>query len=161
MRALKMALPLINAMTSLNPPASLEELLDTFPEFITTRQTMDLQRLTHDSTDTHAGIERTRRVLEDDLHLPSDVAHFCRVHVEEIVSVVSHDTGRRRNQAQKRSSDRGLSTSGLTDEAEGLPGLDLETHTIDGADMIHHSLENASSDREVGLEMADREQGFR
>ena len=51
-----------------------------------------------------------------------------------------------------------LSTAGLTDQPERLTGLDPEAHTIDRADLIHHPLEDAAANREVGLEIVDLEQ---
>ena len=62
------------------------------------------------------------------------------------------------NQAEDRPTDGGLSTSGFTDQPERFTGLDLETHTIDRADLIHHPLEDAAPNREMGLEIVDLEQ---
>jgi hypothetical protein len=135
-----------------------QKMLDTFPELVTTREAMDLERFTNDSTDTHAWIEGTRGILKDDLHLASNVAHRGSVHVEQVLAVVSHDTRGRRDEAENGPTDRGFSTAGLTNQTKSLTRLDPEAHTIDCTDMIHHSLEDSSPNREVGLEILDFKQ---
>lgn len=139
--------------------APLEEILDALPEFVTTGEAMNLEWLADDTTDAHAGIQGTCGILEDDLHLATDVPHLGGIHVEHVLALVLHDPGGRGDEAENRSTDGGLAAARLTHQTEGLAGIDLEVHAIDCANMIHHSLEDSPSNRKMSLEVLDFEQG--
>ncbi len=57
-------------------PAALKEIADTLPELIAAGQAVHLERFADDSSDAHSWIEGADRILEDDLHLAAQVAHF-------------------------------------------------------------------------------------
>jgi hypothetical protein len=72
--------------------ASLQKLLDPGSKFLAFSKPVDEQRFPDQSANPHSGIERTSRILEDDLHLPSQGPHFSRVLLEDRSTIKRHFT---------------------------------------------------------------------
>ncbi len=54
---------------------------------------MDRHRLAHNLLHLHAGIERTKWVLEDDLHVPAQAAKLRPAGMEHVMAVEDHLAG--------------------------------------------------------------------
>jgi hypothetical protein len=82
-----------------------------------------LERLTDDLTDGHAWVERRVRILEDDLHAPSDFPERLLFDLGETLVIVVDLSGGGLFELKDATSCRRLSASRLTDKPEGLaPG---------------------------------------
>src|SRR4029077_17922562 len=69
---------------------------------------VDDERLGDDVLHSHAGIERTERILEDDLHLATEAAQFGRAGGEQIAAVEMNAASGRLNQPQDEPSQSAL-----------------------------------------------------
>ena len=65
--------------------------------------------------------------------------------------------GEHRVKSCNRAQDSRLATAALTDEPERLPRLEIEAHTIHRTNLVDGALEEATLDREVRLEILDRQ----
>src|SRR5688572_978835 len=81
------------------------------------RDAMDFDRLADDAADGHARIQAAHRVLEDDLHVPAELAEFLPAVGEEVLAAVADLAAGRGDQAEDRAADGGLAAAGLADEA--------------------------------------------
>ena len=84
----------------------------------------------------HAGIERTIRVLKNDLHPTSLSTQFGSVQTGPVCSVEQYGPAADGEQPQDRATGRCLTATGLTDESKSLALVDIEADTIDGSVVV-------------------------
>src|SRR5579862_1243390 len=105
---------------------------------------MNDKRFGYYISDSHAGIERTERVLEDDLHLTAEAAQLLASRAKEIARVKLNAARARLNKPQDHAAERAFPRPRFPDQAEGLPGLNVQGYLIDGANFV---LRVSSKDR--------------
>ena len=96
------------------------------------------------------------RILEDDLHPPSQRPHLPGSESRQVLSVEKDATRRRLLQLQDRPAQRGFSTAALSHEREDFVAAD------DEADLVHGVQDGATAGgqahRKVGAEVLDHDQ---
>src|SRR5204863_3864090 len=122
------------------------------------RQEMRLDRLGDDRADGHPWIERTVRILEDDLHPPPRPAQVVARQRAEVDTVEADRPARRIAQPDHRPPDRALAAARLADQPEGLAAADLEGDAVDRLDRRLGRREDAAADREMDLDVVDLDQ---
>ena len=123
-------------------------------------QTVNAQTLPDDRPDRHARVERTVRVLEDDLHAPPQAAHFSTPQSAEIATAEEDIPFGRFEQAQDQPSESGLAAAALSDHPQGLPGQYRKRHTVDSADVAADASPQPFADLEVLLQALRLNQGL-
>src|SRR5262249_35225300 len=119
------------------------------------RNTMHAQRLADDVACTHAWIERGKRILEDDLHLPPVGTQIGLAEPGDVVPVERDPAAGRLDEPQDRAADGRFSTAGFADEAESLAGSDREAYPIDRKDGAGGTAQDALANRKVLFEILD------
>ena len=116
-------------------------------------------RFGQDIADLHARVQRAEGVLEDNLDLFPDRAHFLLRQLGQVLAVVE-DFARRGCFELQDAAPRGrLSTSRFTHQAEGFPSLDEKANAIDGFDLGDDAGDDDSlGDREIHLQPPDVDQ---
>src|SRR5438552_4781161 len=122
------------------------------------RQLVDHQGLADDRAHRHSWIERRVRVLEDDLHLLAERAQRSLIERGDVLALERDLTGGRLDQAEDRAARGGLAAARLADEAQRLAGHDVERHVVHRVHTRHLAREQAATDREVLLEVANLEE---
>ena len=122
------------------------------------RQALGEQALADDVGDRHPRVERSERVLEDDLHPATQRAHVVGIDIGELVAVEDDPAVRGRGQLDDGPAEGGLAAAGLTDERERLAAVDLEVDAVDRVDRADLAPQDPAVDREVLLEAVHREQ---
>ena len=120
----------------------------------------DLQGLADDRPHGQARIERSVRVLEDDLHVAPQRAQRIAVHARDVGALEHHLAGGRLDQAQDAAAGRRFAAARLAHQPQGLALADVEAHAVDGMHAVDLPREDAARHREVLLEFADGEQGL-
>src|SRR2546423_8452416 len=120
---------------------------------------VDEKAFAHDLPHGHARVQRTVRILEDDLHFPPDLVQLLFVRLEDAPPLEKRLTRRGRDQPQDRARHGGLARTGFTDQAQGFALLDVKADVVDRLDVRHGGLEQPALDREVLDEVVDLEQG--
>ena len=69
---------------------------------------MDDERLGDDVFHAVTGIERSERILKDDLHITAQAAHIAAARGQQIAAFKAYAAGRRLDQTQNQSSQRAL-----------------------------------------------------
>lgn len=105
---------------------------------------MDDQWLRDDVLHPVTGIEGGKRILENDLHIAPEAAHFTGTGGEQVAAFEMNIAGGGFNQAQDQATQRALSRSGFSHQAEGLARLDVERDVIDRADVAREDLDEVS-----------------
>src|SRR6266700_2037621 len=120
---------------------------------------MDFQWLGNNLFHSHARVERSKRVLKDDLHVAAQPTQLGRRRAQNVLVVEAYAPGGWLDQTQDHPSQRGLATARLADQPERLTGLDIQRHPVDRAYLALGFAEHAV----VGLvdldQVADGEQG--
>src|SRR5438093_3320161 len=137
----------------------LEQLADDSLPLVGRSDTVDEKTFPHDLPHRHAGIQRTVRILEDDLYLTPDLIELFLIRLEDAPPLEKCLTRRGRDQPQDGARHGGLSRAGLTDQTEGFALFDIKAHVVDRLDVRHGGLEQPSLDREVLDEVVDLESG--
>src|SRR5216684_2896126 len=123
-------------------PDALEQFGDLACQLGADREPVYPQRLRHDGAGPHARIERGKRVLENDLHLPPMGAKLRLVQMRDVVAVQPDAAGGRIDQPQDGASDGRLAASRLADETKRLALRDREADAVARKDMAGQALEN-------------------
>ena len=110
---------------------------------------MNDEGLADDVADGHPRVERRVRILEDDLHLPADLAHLAALEARDVAAVEEDLARRGLRQLDQRARQGRLAAARLADEAERLSGLDGQVDAVDGVDLSDGALEDPGADREV------------
>jgi hypothetical protein len=110
---------------------------------------VSVEALGHNVADRHPRIERTNRILEDDLHIAPRPFQRPPAKLHE-VSAVNHDlAGGRLHEPDQRPAERRLPAARLSNESNRLPWQHIEVDSIHRADLASDSLQHAMPDREV------------
>ena len=108
-------------------------------EFLCAAGSAALGQLLHLCLDEHGRVQRGKRILVDHCHLVAQKrATLFRLHLQQVLAFVEDLTGDlclRVNEAHDGQRGNGLTTSGLTDEAHGLTGANLEGNVVDDIDI--------------------------
>ncbi len=111
---------------------------------------VDLEGLPDDVADRHARVQRGVRVLEHHLDVAADGLQRAPGQLGDVLALVEDLAGGGPLQRHQELGDRGLATAGLTDDAEGLTGVQVEGDPVDGLDRADLLLEeDALRQREV------------
>ena len=117
---------------------------------------LDVQGLSDDVRDRHAGIKRGVGVLEDHGGLPAEL--FDVLCGPDGFSPVDDLAVRGFVEVQDRASRRRLAAAGFADEPQGLSLHDVEGDVVHG--LQGSCLEKARADRKILFQMADPDEGF-
>ena len=98
--------------------------------------TVRLQRLRHNISNGPAGVQRSVRVLKNDLHLPAQQAEFLRFHLLDILSVKNDRSGCGFDQIQDQPTQRGLAATGFANQGQSFTLVNIQIHICDGVDNI-------------------------
>src|SRR5207253_10074628 len=90
------------------------------------------QRLSDDLAHGHPRVEGRVRILEDDLHLPPNVAHLAACELRDVLPVEDDPAVCGLHELDDRPAERRLPAAGLADEPERLAGLDRQMDALDG-----------------------------
>jgi hypothetical protein len=110
---------------------------------------VDDERLGDDLLDAEAGIERGEWILEDDLHIAAQSAHFAAVGGEQVVSFEADAAGSRFDEAQDQTSECALARPRFADQAEGFTRVNVKRNIVDGTDFV--SVARLSAKRSLAL----------
>ncbi len=116
-------------------PHYLEQFLHACEPLVLRHQVVDIERRTDDRADRLTRVQRGVRVLEDHLDVAADRLELARTGVGDIHTLEEDLTARRLVQPGDQPTGGGLAAAGLTDEAEGLPGLEREGDAIHRLDL--------------------------
>src|SRR5574337_1242719 len=118
---------------------------------------MDLEGMPHRLLDRHRRIERRVRVLEHDLHVPSQRTEMALRHLRDVVPLEGDFAARRANEPEERPPEGRLAAARLPDEAQDLPLAEIERDVVDRLDVPRltpeEPLTERAAKRVVGLEV--------
>ena len=117
-------------------------------------ETLYDQGLAHRLRNGHARIECPIRILKDDLRPPPKAPKLRMIEAQQIDTVKLHITCGRLDEPQDCSPDGRLSRSRFTGEAENLPAVDRERHTLHRMYVTHELAEHAASNLEALAQIA-------
>src|SRR5512143_966282 len=104
----------------------------TLIQFLPLSKSVDDERLGNDLLDTHAGIERSEGVLEDDLHVFPESPEVLPCKSAQIPAFKKNTSRRRLQQSQREPTERGLAAPTLAYESYRFPSRNREAHAVDG-----------------------------
>ena len=116
---------------------------------------MDIQSLCNNIHDLFAGIETRHGILENHLHIGTQMLRRLRAHFAgNILAVKNNLTGGGIVQTNDRTADRGLTRTGLAHQAIGLTGINFKGNVV-------HSLDRKlSADGKILLQMIHLQKGL-
>ena len=91
---------------------------------------VDNQRFFDDLADAHTRVERTVRILKNDLHVLAILFHFLFAQPGDVVAVVGDRALGRLDQTQQRAQQGRLSAAGFAADAERLALVKLYAHIV-------------------------------
>jgi hypothetical protein len=119
-------------------------------------------RLGDDVPHPAARVQRGVRVLEHDLQVPAQCAEFARALMQQVLAAECDLAAGRLDQPQDAPPGGGLAAAGLADQAQHLPGVQVEGHPGHG---VHHvpaaDRPAAVPDRELLHQVAHGQQRLR
>jgi len=140
--------------------AALEEFADLGAEMVFAfDEFVNDEGLADDGADAHAWVQGAAGVLEDDLHLTAEFAEGRAAGGVDVLAVEGDGSRGGGDEAEDGASDGGLAAAGLADEAECFSGSDVEGDAVNGLHPSGGALEDAGAHGEVGVEVADAEEG--
>jgi hypothetical protein len=113
------------------------------------REAVNLDPLGDDRADAHPRVQRRIGILKDDLHGAAHASELGGGEREDVLAVEADLARRRLDQPEQAAPKRGLSATGLADDAQGLPCADLQVDTFDGANDELAASEESTADRVV------------
>ena len=114
-------------------PHHVQQLLNTTPMLLGRQHVgMDRKRFADDVTDRHPRVQRGVGVLEDHLDVAAHVFGLTPVQARDVLAVDLDGTRRGTFQPDQHLGERGLSGTTLTDDAESLTRMQVETHPVHG-----------------------------
>ncbi len=119
---------------------------------------VDRKGLADDVADGHPRIERRVRVLEDDLHLLTQLANLFAAELVDVASVEDDLALGRRQEAQHDAAGRRLPRPGLADEPQRFAAPDREVDAVDSFHVADVTRQNPGVDRKILVEIANDEQ---
>src|SRR5258707_12770557 len=146
----------------IRPEADLvEQLGNPLALFASGRQTVNAERLADDIAGRHARVQRSERVLEDDLHRTSMWTQVRLAEMGDIQAIEPDAATGRLDKAQDGARHRRFAAAGLPDQPESFSDANCEAdavHRMHGADA---AAEDAASHRIVFDEVGYLEQSAR
>jgi hypothetical protein len=109
--------------------------------------------LAHDAPDRHSGIQRSKRVLENDLHVAALPPELLLAKRHQIDSVEANFAGIGLQKAQYRAAGCRLPATGFPNQSESLSAIDLETDIVHGFHVRRDFRKNPFMNREVLFQM--------
>ena len=97
-------------------------------------QMMDIHAFPNDFRNGHAGVQRSVRVLENDLDFLIKLLFLLAFQGMDIFAAVGDGAGSRRIHADNAAAARRLAAAGLTDEAQCFAGHNLKRDIVHGLD---------------------------
>lgn len=91
---------------------------------------MDQERLLDQLRNSHTGIQASRRVLENHLHILTDGTHLILGDMGDLFSLEPDLAGIRDQKMVDQTSGGGLTTAGLAYDGEGLTFVNVKTYVI-------------------------------
>ncbi len=119
---------------------------------------MDFQPLCNRLANRHAWIQRSVRVLEDDLHVAAHFFQLPTAQLEDIRPIEKDLAGGRLDQAQHGAPDGGLSAARFAHQPNGLTLANGKADVIHRLHPGHHLLQQAAADREILHQVFDLDQ---
>ena len=80
-----------------------------------------------------AGIEGGEGILENDLHVAAEAAHFAAGGGEQVATIEAHAAGGGLDEAKDEASESALARTGFANQAESFSGVNVEGDVVDGA----------------------------
>src|SRR5258708_22490636 len=137
----------------------LQQLPHALPDLPAAGIAMDAQGIGDDGSHPLAGVQRRVRVLEDHLHVAADRPERAPGEPRDVLAVEDDRSAGQLLQPDDATAEGGFAAAGLADQAERLPGPDLDADVVDGVHPAHLALEHDPAlDREVLLQMLDPQQ---
>ena len=99
------------------------------------------------------GVQRPIRILKHDLHPPPQSSERSGRGSADVLAVKPHAASGRLDEPENAATGGGLATTAFAHQAEGAAAADPERDAIHGPDLSHHGSEQATADREVGLQI--------
>src|SRR6185437_1505804 len=124
-------------------------------------ETMDAEGFADNVARAHARIERGKRILEHDLHLAPDRAHFRLAETRDVLSVDADFARCRLDQPQHAARHRRFAATGFADQPQRLADVDREAHAVDGMHGADLAAEHPGPHRIMLDEVVDLEQRAR
>ena len=112
----------------------IKKLADALNALLLGTHAMNGHGLRNDFADSHTGVERSIRILEDKLHLATHVLDLMLAHLGNVFALEEHFAGRRLGEAHDGTARGGLTTTGLADQTKGLARIDLERNVVHSRD---------------------------
>ncbi len=135
-----------------------KQILNTLFLFLALSHAVHFERLADNLADIHARVERSKRILENDLHLAAHQAQLLALQLHQISSV-EHDFARGRPIELENGLAGGrFAAAAFAHQPQGLAALDGEANVVDSLHMPHHALEDAAPNREILFQVAHHHQ---
>ena len=117
------------------------------------------QALADDVADRHSRIQRSIRVLEDQLHAAAHELEVLSLERQDVLTVHRHGPGGGPLEPQDGPAEGRLAATGLAHHAERLAAIDAQRDIVYRVDVADMAAEDATPDRVVGPQVVDLEQG--
>ena len=121
---------------------------------------MNDQRLRDDLADGHTRVQTRIGILENELHVVTHALQVLLVHGGDVLTIEEDLATRGVREAHDAAASRGLTAAGLTNEAEGLAGKDVEADVVDRLNALLLLGEDAGVDGELLGKVLDVKQGL-
>src|SRR5260370_15094853 len=96
---------------------------------------VDDQLLSNHILHAKAGIERTERILKDDLHVPAISAQLRTIRRQQVRAVKKNPATRRLDETQNQAPQCALARARLSDQSQSFALFDIERNIVDGANL--------------------------
>ena len=113
------------------------------------------EALADDVAHRHARVQRADRVLEDELHAPTQSLELSPLGREDVLSADVGRAARGRQESDERTAERRLAAARFAHETEHLAVPDVEADVVDRVDVADVSSHDAARDGEVLHEVPD------
>ena len=138
--------------------AVIHDLVNIIIELCLGHQVMLAHSLTDDLTNRQTRGQAGERVLEDDLHLGTQVTQLPAGHIVHFFAVEQYLTaGFFAGKAQDCTAGGGFAAAGFADQTHGMAALEVEGNAIDSLDMTHGLGHQAALDGEVFFKLVDHQ----
>ena len=122
------------------------------------RELVHNQPFTNRGTNRHARIERTVRILKDDLHAASQLSQRFAFKRQHVHAFECDSAGRGLNQTQQCATGGCFATAGFTNECQRLAAVYCERHAVHRFHLACHPSKHARSNGKMFREIVHREQ---
>src|SRR5262245_17306101 len=133
-------------------PDELEDLVDSTTSFLAAADAVADQRLLDDLEHAPFRIERGERILENHLHLATLLEQPASAQARELLTAKMHRAGDRRRGLQQCTCEGRFPRSGLADDPEGFPPIEIERYVGYG---MHDAAAPVAAQRKLLHDVAD------